>query len=375
MRIVYGIHGYGRGHATRAMAVLPELMERHQVLILAGGDAYDLLREQYAVYRIPTLRYYYGKGTQRSNYHTFIRNFPSVMDLWLHGPAMQSVCETIEDFRTDVIISDAESWTHTAARRLKIPRIGFDHFGIMVYCRPDVAWYDKIGLYFDGLSYRTMMGQPERVIVSSFYDCPPRREGVSIVGTLLRQEVRRTQASDGDYLLVYLNKGEHQFTPSVKQALMSLDCPVRVYGVHERRPEGNLIFRPPSNLPFVEDLAGCRAVFSTAGNQLVGEAIYFGKPMLVGPESSVEQRLNASAIERLGIGMRTKLSQVTPDIIREFLNREREYKANIHSLVQDGQAEAVRMLEQFMSELVVEPASGDVATPPGPAKPIHVAGR
>ena len=36
MRIVYGIHGYGRGHATRALGVLPELRQRHEVLGLAG---------------------------------------------------------------------------------------------------------------------------------------------------------------------------------------------------------------------------------------------------------------------------------------------------------------------------------------------------
>jgi hypothetical protein len=37
MRILYGVFGYGRGHATRALSVLPELMERHEVTVLAGG--------------------------------------------------------------------------------------------------------------------------------------------------------------------------------------------------------------------------------------------------------------------------------------------------------------------------------------------------
>jgi len=56
MRIVYGIHGYGRGHSSRALAVLPELAARHELLILAGGDAREALRADYSVVPIPTLR-------------------------------------------------------------------------------------------------------------------------------------------------------------------------------------------------------------------------------------------------------------------------------------------------------------------------------
>ena len=62
MRIVYGIHGYGRGHATRALGVLPELRQRHEVLVLAGGDAYQALAPLGPVTEIPTLTYVYRKS-------------------------------------------------------------------------------------------------------------------------------------------------------------------------------------------------------------------------------------------------------------------------------------------------------------------------
>lgn len=60
MRILYGVFGYGRGHATRALSVLPELRERHEVLLLAGGDAYDAIAPEHPVVRVPTLRYEYA---------------------------------------------------------------------------------------------------------------------------------------------------------------------------------------------------------------------------------------------------------------------------------------------------------------------------
>jgi hypothetical protein len=66
VRIVYGVFGYGRGHATRALSVLPELLQRHDVVVLAGGDAYDALAPELPVVRVPTLRYSYGGDGKRS---------------------------------------------------------------------------------------------------------------------------------------------------------------------------------------------------------------------------------------------------------------------------------------------------------------------
>ena len=53
LRIAYGVHGYGRGHSSRALAVLPELTKRHDVLVLAGdvpllkGSTLDTLRRRH----------------------------------------------------------------------------------------------------------------------------------------------------------------------------------------------------------------------------------------------------------------------------------------------------------------------------------------
>src|SRR5262249_4918723 len=139
MRILYGVHGYGRGHATRTLAVLPHLAARHQLLILAGGDAYQTIAPDYPVVRIPTLGFAYSRGQgarRRSNWHTFRHNCPAILDLLWGGPTSALVREVVSAFAPDVVIADAEAWTHHAADALQIPRISFDHIGIMTYCRP-----------------------------------------------------------------------------------------------------------------------------------------------------------------------------------------------------------------------------------------------
>ncbi len=356
MRIAYGVHGYGRGHATRALAVLADLVRRHDVLILAGGDAYDAMHREHPVVRIPTLGYYYRKNGTRSNWQTLKRNGPAVLDLFFHGPASQMVEDALRDFRADVAISDAEPWTSHTARRLGIPRIGFDHFGIMAHCRPEMSWCDRVVSSRDAWVYRRLMGQPERVIVSSFYDAPPLRPGVTVIGTLLRREVFGVKPSRGEYLLGYFNKGMHLFSRRVEAALRAQPCEVRVYGTRRKGSDGNLTYCPPSNVRFLEDLAGCRAVISTAGNQLVGEALHYGKPMLVMPEDCPEQRINALAVERLGIGAQVSQSAISAEVVRGFLSDEPKFLDSIRRAARDGRREALDAIERCLVELVGVPS-------------------
>ena len=351
MRIAYGVHGYGRGHASRALAVLPELKRKHDLLILAGGDGYELLRADYAVQRIPTLRYYYGNGNKCSLYTSTIRNIPCLLDIEWCGPGLGSVCETLAEFAPDVVISDAEFWTHRAAKRLGIPRISFDHFGIMAFCKHTTPALDRPRMFMDSWGYLKMIGRPERVIISSFYTADAKRPGVSVVGPVLRSEVLRTTPVAGEHILVYLNQGRNQFTPQMERTLKALNRPVKIYGPVPRKRHDNLTFCPLSNLPFVEDLASCHALISTAGNQLIGEAIYFGKPVLVIPEDTVEQRLNAAAVVRLGIGISVGLELISAEGVRAFLKNHDIYRANIRHVVQDGWLQATAIIENFIHEL------------------------
>ncbi len=353
MRILYGVHGYGRGHAMRSTAIVQELQKKnHRIQILAGGDAYSAISPDYPVTRIPTFGFAYGPGTgKRSNFHTFRKNFSAALDLLWRGPTFDMVRNIMQEFAPDIVISDAEAWTHRVAQALKIPRISIDHIGILAYCRPKIDWADRLEAIVDTFTYKTLMGKPERIIVSSFYDAPPRRPGVKVVGTMVREEVHQLTPTNGDHLLVYFNKGRYQLNKKILKALQSAGCPVRIYGHNEGR-DGNITFLPLSNLPFLEDLASCRGVISTAGNQLMGEAIYLGKPCLVIPERCVEQRMNAAAVKRLGIGMRTTPRRLTAKKIREFLDRHGEFTANMKQYVRDGLQETMIALEMFMHELV-----------------------
>jgi uncharacterized protein (TIGR00661 family) len=351
MRIVYGVHGYGLGHATRALGVLPELMRRHEVLIFAGGDAYRALSFIGPVTEIPTLVYVYEADGRLAPLTTLRQNGARIRDVLLRGEAYRSVLRRLREFGPDVAICDVDPWTHQAAAELGIPRVSFDHFGILAYCKPPLPWNDRVRSLRDIAVYRALTGRPQRVIVSSFYDAPPSFPGARRVGALLRDDVFGFQAARGDYLLAYFNKGEHQFTPHVEEALHRACIPVVVYGTSRRGSDVNVTYREPGNRTFLEDLARCRAVLSTAGNQLVGEALHFGKPLLVHPERCVEQRLNAAAVARLNVGRQIRHEDLTAGAIASFLHESPFYEANAKSTARDGRAEAIAAIERFAAEL------------------------
>jgi len=127
-----------------------------------------------------------------------------------------------------------------------------------------------------------------------------------------------------------------------------------IYGTPYRGKVENLDFRAPSNEWFVHDLANCRAVMSTAGNQTIGEAIHFGKPILALPEEAFEQRLNAWMIERMGVGMRGSRLHLNPSDVDRFMGNHDFYKSNMRAHAGDGRAEAIATMRQYIDELAAE---------------------
>lgn len=351
MRIAYGVLGYGQGHATRALSVLPLLERHHEVMILASGDALHALAPSYPVYRLPNLRYEYNDVGKRCLIRTAESQWPTVADAFLGGPAFTGVMKALRDFSPDVAICDCDPFVHSAASRLGIPRVSFDHFGLLAFCRVEMPLVDWLCAARDVSMYRMLIGNPARIVVSSFFDVPPVRSGVTLVPALVREEVRSAQSRPGEHLLVYLNNGKRQMTPHVEEALRGLKMPVIVYGTERRGDDGELSFRAPSAQGFVDDLARSVAVFSTAGNQLVAEALHLAKPMLVVPENTVEQRTNARAIEGMGFGRVVEHENISTDVIRTFLKEVPAFLAAAKLNARDGTNEAASALLRFAAEL------------------------
>jgi uncharacterized protein (TIGR00661 family) len=366
MRIAYAVHGYGRGHAARSLAVLSQLASRHEVLVLAGADAVPLLSSM-PLAQIPCLGFGY-RGARLSAARTLRDNAGLLAALALGGGAVARVEAILARFRPDVVVSDSEPLALRAAGRLGIPRIGFDHVGIIAWCRPSVPLADVLPLGRDALTYRLLLGSPERVVVSSFFTAPPRRPDVVVIPPILRTRVLAAAPRDRGHLLVYLNQ-PRLLTTGVLAAIAAAGVPAIVYGAGEEHRMGTIQLKQIDEAGFVEDLASARAVLSTAGHQLASEALYLGKPILLCPEDSAEQRLNARELLRLGVGRCVTHARLDARSVRAFLEESDDCRRALALLPRDGNARAIEVLEAMSRALT------GGAPPPGTSpKPILQAG-
>lgn len=350
-RVFISMSGEGRGHATRVRAVTEGLRAEHEVCLFAPGDAYELLAPIYAgsdvrVEPIAGLRFHY-----RGRRVDYPRTGREALRYLLTLPRLiRHLEQRIRAERPDLVISDFEPALPRAAKRAGTRLVSLDHqHFLLTYDLSSLPrrlrWH---AAYMAAVVRLYCSGQSE-TIVSSFYFPPLRPEAhhVTQVGVLLRPEVVAASPVTGDHVVSYWRR----FAPeNVLQALRECGREVRLYGLGERPQDGNLVFRPIGADGFLSDLAGSAALVCTAGNQLVGEALHLGKPVLAAPEpGNYEQYINAHFLGLSGAGEWTEMAALTGEKLRGFLGRLDEHRQRIPRDRMDGLPEALRMLRRQLA--------------------------
>lgn len=360
-RIAISLCGEGRGHATRIATLVEHLAVAHEVVVFTSADALAFLRKRFPpgktpveVREIPGLVFEYTGGRI-----DLLRSVTSGIDYQARilGPLVERLIGEIDDFNADLGITDFEPALPRACARKGIPLVSIDHQHFLLA-------YDLGSLPRSLQWHAWLMGHAvwmytfgaTDTIVSAFFRPPLKRgwEHVVQVGPLLRREIRAASPRDGGFILSYLRR----HTPfTVLAALADCGLPVRVYGLGEREAFGNLDFRDIDERRFVDDLAECRAVIAAAGNQLIGEALHLGKPLLVLPEAAhAEQSMNAHFLAAMGCGDMCVLEGVTRERVVGFLaslDRFRPALARVEGRM-DGTDAVLAVLDNRLASRPVE---------------------
>ena len=191
----------------------------------------------------------------------------------------------------------------------------------------------------------------DRFLVTSFYFPAPRagtEKSTHLTGPLLRPEVERLLPTGGEHVLVYQTAAGDA---ALLEALRAVpNVPFRVYGAGEPRQLGNIELVRFDEAAFLADLASARAVVCNGGFSALSEAIYLNKPVLSIPVAHQgEQQLNAAWLERLGLGMRG--AKLTPELLRDFLQRATEPRAKRDPRLSTGTRDFTRELTRTLAEV------------------------
>ncbi|MFO0423822.1 MAG: glycosyltransferase family protein, partial [Planctomycetia bacterium] len=302
-KIAISLCGEGRGHATRIATLVERLERDHEMLIFTSADALEFLARRFPLavlpgksgssvrlVEIPGIVFQYSGGRL-----DVPRSIAAGLDYQARqvGPLVDRMIRELDAFGADLAVTDFEPALPRAAARQQIPLVSVDHqHFLLAYDLGSLPLSLRWQAWFMSHAVWMYVNDATDTVVSAFFRPPLRRgwEHVVQTGPLLRREVVGAEPRDHGFVLSYLRR----HTPfEAITALADCGMPVKVYGLGHREHVGNISFHAIDERRFIEDLASCRCMVSAAGNQLIGEALHLGKPMLVLPERAhAEQLMN-----------------------------------------------------------------------------------
>ena len=272
-KIFYSLAGEGRGHASRAQAVIEGLRAAgHEIVLFASHDAYAMLTSAYAgcgdvqVRRIPGLIFHHRHGrihvgATAAAVGRFLRGMPALVG---------ELARQIRDERPDPAIAGFEPALPRAAARAGLPLVSLDHQH--VFTVSDLS-HLPASLRRDARLIRAVVGlycsTQDRPVVCSFRFLKAYRgyedgDRVVRVGPLLPRSILEARPDTGEHLCAY-------FRPAVLSRLLPelarSEREIRVYGGGQQPDVGKLRFLPIDEHGFVENLRTCRGYVGGAGNQ------------------------------------------------------------------------------------------------------------
>jgi uncharacterized protein (TIGR00661 family) len=330
VKIFYGICGEGMGHAGRSMALIERLASLgHKVTIFTFANALQLLvRCGYQPHRIEGLQFGVAAGGGVSAIGT-LRNVADYFKKRRHS--LDLIRQLAISTRPELFITDFEPLTALAAASLDMPCASVDNQH--KFCEPlarDFPMSLRIYSKFAGAFVRRWIFQPRPCIVAVFHQCPvsPLYHRIN---AMLRARMARLKATQGDHILLY---GRGELGRRMARIAGEVDAPFIAYGC-DGPMAANIRQKQISDDEFSADLASCRAVICTGGQQLIGEARYFGKPMLVVPiPRQHEQEINARYVRHERIGDFCPIGRLTAQRVRVFLEQTYLQKASVNGVDQ-----------------------------------------
>ena len=346
VRILYGVVGEGMGHATRSRVVIEHLLARgHDVRIVASGRASAYLAERVlSVGEIWGLTMAYSENEVR-RWQTLARNLSGAVSGWPQN--VREYFRIVEEFDPEAVVSDFESFAWLFGRRHRLPVISVDNIQIIDRCRHDegIIAGSQADFELARALVRWKLPGCRHYVVTTFFRPPVRRPRTTLVPSLLRPEILAAAPEPGEHLLVYQTAEGNECLPGALAA-SGLDC--RVYGFRRDLEadvrEGGILYRPFSEVAFIDDLRTARAVVTGGGYTLLSECVHLGVPALSVPlAGQFEQVLNARYLERLGYGMYAP--HATTAAIAAFAERVPDFRAALDDAERPGNGPALAVVD------------------------------
>lgn len=295
----YYVHGRGRGHATRALCVIPALETAgYRLRVFAGPAALAMLRQHTRCGPIYSL-------------------LPGELVATVPKLIQRTLWACTRGLRRSplAVISDGDLPSSVASSLVGVPVIAIGHGLVFSHCQPPAGVDREAWTREARKALRASHGSARQVPVSF---CPlPTNVGSAVVARhTLGASRRRTPSSGGVVCYFRDDDGRH-----VLEALRACGVTPVVFGSADPQLPG-VRHAPLNRARFLEAIREADAVVSTAGHQLISETLELGVPHLaLYPTGDDEQQLNVEMLKAARIGDGGALEVVDRAHVLHFLGR------------------------------------------------------
>ncbi|MDP2089040.1 MAG: glycosyltransferase family protein [Flavobacteriaceae bacterium] len=302
MKVLYAIQGIGNGHLSRAIEVVPTLMNRVEVDILVSGIQSDIELPFPVKYRYEGLSFIFGKKGGIDYFLTLKRiNLFRVLKEINNCP--------VENY--DLIINDFEPISAWAAKLKGITCISLSHQSALLSPKvPKPKHKDWLSM-----------------IILKYYAPTTQKFGFhfkaydfGIYLPIIRSSIRNAKRKQKEYYTIYLPAYSDERIIEVLSKIENVEW--QLFSKHSKNAytTKNFSVKPIETKSFEKSITRCRGVICGAGFETPAEALYLKKKLLVIPmKGQYEQHINAAGLADLGVLVIQKLDLKFLDIIKNWV--------------------------------------------------------
>lgn len=312
MKVLYAIQGTGNGHLSRARDIIPALQQRNVTLdILVSGTQSDIEIPHPVKYQIRGWSFIFGKKGGVDVWRTYLRT---------NSARLQKEIKSIPVDDYDIIINDFEPVSAWACKLKHKPCIALSHQAAVLSPKaPKPKKNDSLG----------KMILKNYAPATHSYGLHFKAYEKNIFTPVIRQEIRKTTRSHGEYYTVYLPSYSDDKILNMLSKIKGTEW--QVFSKHNRSKYfwRNISVFPIDNMAFIQSMANSRGILCGAGFETPAEALHMQKKLMVIPmKGQYEQQCNAAALRQMGVPVIKSLKAKHLDALREWVESDR--KIEVH---------------------------------------------
>ncbi len=298
MNIAYTLVGMTRGHASRALAVGGELIERgHDVRFYTNLDAYELLTKRFGFDRVKEIdmpKYIFSNG-KISLFRTILQNSGFV---FRREKYTQPIIASFDKWMPDVTVSDFEPLAWWISQKLRIPHITLDSQRFMISSEMPkrLPLSDNIQRLLMWLLLYSFSPFADKRIVSKAFAIPTETASENYVGAITRKKLDQLHWKPArKHFVVYIKESLCDRLREIQVVAKETGLTGKVYGIpaHHLLPYKELEHVVTCEDTFLHDLSSCEFAIITPGSQTLAETWSLGIPAYLLPEpNQFEQQIN-----------------------------------------------------------------------------------